>query len=333
MNKPTLSIIVPVYKVEKYIHACIESIFKQGIDESSFEVIIVNDGTPDRSMEMIQDIIDAHTNIKVINQENLSLSVARNNGIAAAQGEYIIMPDSDDLLIENSLKPLLDKALETKADLVVADFLEMTDEEIAKNPTIEQPPFTVNERKGEELYLQDYNPEQSYVWRALYRRAFLQENHIKFVPGISCQDIPFTQECCLKAKNSLRVSWLLNIYRRGHASATYHFDKKKCMDLCTAVAATWKLQNIKGLSHKVKLRLNDNIFVSFTLISYVMLWGDICRSERREIFDCLNKLIPDLSFPHGMKQRTVTFLYKLSPELYYTIRKLLKIFTPSPFRR
>ena len=122
-----LSIIVPVYNVEKYVRACIESIFKQGLDESRFEVIIVNDGSTDRSMEVIADIVEQHKNITVFNQENQSLSVARNKGIFLANGEYIFMPDSDDFLIENSLPPLLDKALETKADLVVADFLVIED--------------------------------------------------------------------------------------------------------------------------------------------------------------------------------------------------------------
>ena len=71
-----LSIIVPVYNVEKYIRSCIESIFIQGLDDTDFEVIIVNDGTKDRSMEMIADIIAEHKNITVINQENQGLSVA-----------------------------------------------------------------------------------------------------------------------------------------------------------------------------------------------------------------------------------------------------------------
>ncbi|MBQ2209990.1 MAG: glycosyltransferase, partial [Prevotella sp.] len=136
-----LSIIVPVYNVEKYIRPCIESIFKQGLDDADYEVIIINDGTKDRSMEMIADIISQHDNIKVINQENLSLSVARNNGIDIAEGEYILMPDSDDLLIENSLKPLLKKALKTKVDLIVADFLTMDDKQFeqTKNTPIKQP--------------------------------------------------------------------------------------------------------------------------------------------------------------------------------------------------
>ena len=99
-NSCQLSIIVPVYNVEKYIRPCLESIFRQGIDDDNFEVIIVNDGTEDRSMEVIQEIISQHDNITVINQENLSLSVARNNGIAQAKGEYILMPDSEELMIE-----------------------------------------------------------------------------------------------------------------------------------------------------------------------------------------------------------------------------------------
>lgn len=126
-----LSIIVPIYNVKKYVRACIESIYRQGLDEDRFEVILVNDGTKDKSMEMIADIIQQHKNITVINQENQGLSVARNNGIAIAKGEYILMPDSDDLLVPNSLKPLLEKALETRADMVVADFVKMKDEEIA----------------------------------------------------------------------------------------------------------------------------------------------------------------------------------------------------------
>lgn len=320
-----LSIIVPVYNVEKYIRSCMESIFRQNLDESIFEVIIVNDGTPDHSMEMIQDIIDQHSNISVLNQENLSLSVARNNGIAKARGEYIIMPDSDDLLIENSLSVLLEIALDSKADLIVADFLEMTDEEIDELTTIEQPPLIIMERKNEDLYMQDLNPNQCYVWRTLYRRSFLVDNNISFVPGISCQDVPFTNECYLRSKNSLRVNILLNIYRRRQMSATSFFNKKKCMDLCTAVAATWKLRNIRGLSDEMKLRLCDNVFVSFSLIFYVMIKGVNNSKDRREIFSYLNSQAPDLAFSHGIKQKITSFLYQLSPAFYYAFRRVFKV--------
>ena len=124
-----LSIIVPVYNVEKYIRPCIESIFKQGLDDKDFEVIIVNDGTEDRSMEVIADIINAHQNIQIIEQENHGLSIARNNGLEIAVGKYILFIDSDDMLISQSVPYLLNIALSRRADLVVADFLKMNNHE------------------------------------------------------------------------------------------------------------------------------------------------------------------------------------------------------------
>ena len=107
----SLSIVIPVYNVENYIRANMESIFRQGLSDDCFEVIIIDDGTNDRSIEVISDIIEQHPNITVVKQENQGLSVARNNGIALATGEYILMPDSDDLLVFDSLPPLLHAAL------------------------------------------------------------------------------------------------------------------------------------------------------------------------------------------------------------------------------
>lgn len=319
-----LSIIVPVYNVEAYIHACLDSIFKQDIDETLFEVIIVNDGTEDRSMEMIADIISQHNNITVINQENLSLSVARNNGIAAAKGEYILMPDSDDLLIENSLSVLLEKAISSKVDMVVADFVEMTDVEISNIKNIPQKELQIKEKTGKELFLEDLNPRQCYVWRTLFRKEFLQKEQITFIPGICYQDVPFTHECCLKANKCLKVSWLLNIYRRGQESATSSFNKRKAKDLCIAIARTWELKQIVNLSDDVQKKLNDNIFASFSLLIYWMLYYIKSYSDRKEIFDFLRYKVPDLFFTNGAKQIVTSVMFKYSPHFYFAIRKVLK---------
>lgn len=325
-----LSIIVPVYNVERYVRACIESIYHQGLDESTFEVIIVNDGSTDHSMERIQDIIEAHSNITVINQENLSLSVARNNGIAAAKGEYILMPDSDDLLIEESLPILLEKALLHKADLVVADFLEMTDEGINNLTTIPRKKGLFKQKSGEKLFLEDLNPTQCYVWRTLYRREFLINNHLTFVPGIRYEDFPFTHECYLKAKRCLRAPHLLNIYRKGHASATSSFNKKKAFDLCIAIASTWKLRGLKGLNSQVTKKLNNDIYKSFSLLIYFMLYGLKDAKERDEVYAFLRQEVPDLHFSDGTKQKITWTIFNFSPRLYFSIRKLLKKYTPRP---
>lgn len=319
-----LSIIVPVFNVEEYIRPCIESIFRQGLDEERFEVIIVNDGTEDRSMEVIQDIIEQHNNITIYNQENYGLSVARNNGIAMAKGNYILMPDSDDLLIEDSLRSLLEKALQTQADLVVADFLRMTDEEIEHTDSsqLQQTTFDYKEKTGEELFLQDLNPYQCYVWRTLYRREFLLENNLTFVPGIYIQDVPFTHECYLKAKKSIRTSWLLNIYRKGHESATFSFNPKKAKDFCTSIAKTWELTHLDGLSPQIQNKLREDVYISFSMIIWIIVHKIEKTSDRIDIIDYLKRQAPDLWFSNGTKQIIESFIYRYIPHLLIHIHYL-----------
>ena len=316
-----LSIIVSVYNVEKYIRPCIESIFRQGLDDADYEVIIVNDGTKDRSMEMIADIIAAHQNIAVINQENQGLSVARNNGIKVAKGEYILMPDPDDLLIENSLKPLLEKALETKVDLVVADFLTMTDEEIEDfyKKEFKQSELQFEKVAGEQIFLEVLNPNQCYVWRTLYRREFLVIENLIFYPGVRYQDIPFTHECYLKANNCIRTNIHLNIYRRWPGSSTnaYKFDNSK--HFITAIALTWKLRQIEGLSSDLLYKLEENVYISLRTIIYHTLRGIKDKNDRYALMDYINFQAPDLNFTHSIQQRVITFLIKKMPHLFINL--------------
>ena len=330
-----LSIIVPVYNVENYIRPCIESIFKQGLDDASFEVIIVNDGSTDRSMEMITDIIKAHSNITVINQENQSLSVARNNGISVAKGEYILMPDSDDMLVENSLPPLLQKALETKVDLVVADFLNIEDEDMPHFSGVVQKEFSVQQKSGQQLFLEDLNPRQCYVWRTLYRRAFLYENHISFIRGINLQDVPFTHKCYLNAHRCLKASWLLNIYRLNRpGAATTTFTVEKSRSYCIAMAATWNLRLTMGLTPVTRYKLEEDVYATFE----TMIYNTICkirkRKDRKSVVNILKFEAPQLNFTHGVRQKVTSFMLKRMPylylELYYiygqiAFRKVWKI--------
>lgn len=314
-----LSIVVPVYNVEQYIRPCIESIFKQKLDESCFEVIIVNDGCKDRSMEMIADIISQHNNIIVINQENLSLSVARNNGIAIAKGEYILMPDSDDLLIENSLKPLLEKAIETKADMIAADFLIMNNEEISRIQTIPQKYFSVKEETGEQFFLEDLNPDECYVWHTLYRREFLLNEKISFYPGIRYQDVPFTHECYLKAHKCLRVSWFLNIYRKWPGASTHNYDLIKAKDFCTAIALTWRLNRL-NLNPAMTFKLQENVWRSFSYMIFLTCHELKSGKDRILVIDFLKKIAPELNFQNGKKQQFATFFYRYLPHTYVRLR-------------
>ncbi len=316
-----LSIIVPVYNVEEYIRPCIESIFRQGLDDSDFEVIIVNDGTEDRSMEVIADIIGNHDNVTVINQENQGLSAARNNGIAVAKGEYILMPDSDDLLIENSVPSLLKLALDTKADIVVANFLRMDNDEIANYKHQRQDNITTRELTGEKLFIEELNPRECYVWRSLFRKDFLTSNHISFYPRIKYQDVPFTNECYLKAKRCIRTSQLLNIYRQRAGSATAYFNLYKSYDFGIAIVKTWQLSSLCHSPQLLKKFKND-MFMRLTWVIYLISQDECPFSEKKKTLRFIKELAPDMAFKDNARQRVYFFLFKHFPMLLVFLRYL-----------
>ena len=320
-----LSIIVPVYNVEKYIRPCFESIFNQGLNDTDYEIIIVNDGTKDKSMEMIDDIISQYHNITVINQENQGVSIARNNGIAAAKGEYILMLDSDDLLIENSLKPLLEKALEYQVDLITANFLKMTDEQIKNLQDIPHREFSIQEKTGEQLFLEDLNPHECYVWHTLYRRDFIFNNELKFIRGVLWQDVPFTHEAYIKAKRCITTPWLLNIYRTGRpGAASVLFDKKKANDCIIVISKTWELTKLNALSPEVLYKLKNNIFTTFSVFvnkTYFEIKDD---KYRVFLLKELRKQSPDLFFSRGLNQWIYSILLRFFPDLLFNLIKLKK---------
>ena len=311
-----LSIIIPVYNVEKFVRTCIESVFQQDLDENRYEVIIVNDGTQDRSMETIADIILKHSNVTVVNQENQGLSVARNNGIIKARGEYLLMLDSDDLLCANSINPLLAIALETNADIVHADYKQMSNEEIERyvnnheDAKIKTAPVQIT--TGEDFLYEQYCRN---VWRYMYKRNFILRNNISFIPGIISQDVPFANECFLKAKKCAKVQLPLTIYRWGNPSqATTSFTVKKAKNLCIAIQRIWSFTKLANLSPSSKTKQEDIVFAYFFRLISATTYGHIKEeAQRLEIIDYMRELEPGLNFHNNLKQEIWSWLYHNMP--------------------
>lgn len=317
-----LSIIVPVYNVEPYIRFCVESLLKQGLDDQDYEVILVNDGTQDNSFEKIDDVIREHRNITRVDQENQGLSGARNTGMKYATGKYILFVDSDDLIAEGSLAKLLPIALDTSADLVVADFLKLSDDEILAYHADITSKCDFKVKTGSELFLEDLNPSQNYVWRTLYRRAFLEENNLKFIHGICYEDMPFTPECYLKAKKCVRANCDLYLYRMGHSSITSTMTPKKAMDLNQVIERIWELKQMESLSTQERQRLMDNLFATFSFYLWCVSHNKNVLDQSKTIVDDLKKRVPDLWFSHGIKQILVSILFRLMPIVYLKMRSL-----------
>lgn len=185
-----LSIVIPVYNVEKYIVKCLDSIYSQGADGSLFQVIIVNDGTKDNSIELIKDVIDQNENCTLINQQNQGLSGARNTGLKAAQGKYVWFVDSDDEIVSGSLTPILDLLKDREEDVVAYNVF-IKDE--ATGNKRKGSPFAV--RYTDDFYERSYPGEQALgqfhkglVQRYMLNREFMYENKLEFLPGIWYED-------------------------------------------------------------------------------------------------------------------------------------------------
>lgn len=312
-----LSIIIPVCNVEKYIGPCLESIYRQGLSDGDFEVIVVNDGSTDNSMKVVEDIRLHHHNIQIIHQDHAGPSVCRNEGMEMAKGEYVLFVDSDDLLMDNGLTVLLKKALDTSADMVIADFMRLNDDEITSVYDSQVTDSQVVDKTGLDYYVEDYDPEVgSFIWRILYKRTFLNENHIRLEPGVYYEDIPFLQECYLKAQRVIGVHLLYYIYRIRQRSCTYSFTMKNAMDYNTAIANSWRLTEMGNLPERVVTRQKKNIylFFNYAVDCIIGVFGD--PSERKKIVDDMIRKVPDLRFTGGVEPEVVSALFRTMPHTY-----------------
>lgn len=321
----SLSIIIPVYNVEKYIKACLESIYAQGLADDEFEVILVNDGTPDDSMEVVEDIINQHHNIVVINQSNQGVSMARNNGFAKATGEYVYFVDPDDILIDNCLSVLVAHLVGTQIDILMADYLRFNEDEKSEDVIHRAQDYSAVEKTGAEIFCEDLSPYECYVWRMLIRRDFLLHHEIDFKP-FRYEDVLFCQECYLKADRCIKASFLLYYYRLHSGSFTSSMNLDNIKDVNSAIAGLWNLRGI-GNAQKpiVERKLMDNIFCTFSFCLWCISHNEqLCANRKQIVLDLKNKISPkDFFFSASAKQRIVSFFFRYIPNLYIKFRSFV----------
>ncbi|WP_343288432.1 glycosyltransferase [Turicibacter bilis] len=215
--KPKVSVIIPVYNVENYIRDCVESVVNQTLD--NIEIIIVNDGCTDHSINRIDDLIKSN-NLLIVNQENKGLSAARNIGLSYATGDYIAFIDSDDYIESNFIEMLYVNAVENNLDIAIGGYRKLFSNgeflpDKRNQELIGSEVMTGEEYLYKSVVLNDYQME---VWDDLYKRSFLEENDLKFCEGIIHEDEEFTPKCILKAKRIKVIDCLGYIYRQREGS-------------------------------------------------------------------------------------------------------------------
>src|SRR5690606_3343569 len=202
MENPYFSIIMPAYKVEQYIAKAIESVLNQSFE--NFELLVINDGSPDRSADIVKDYIALDTRVKLFNKENGGLSDARNFGIEHAKGSYLYFIDSDDWIENDLLEKIYDKTQTNPVDIYVFGYyldFENQHGELRKRQLIhpENYKFEIGREKAPKLNAHLMGL-LGYAWNKVYSKIFVDYYHLRYDKGISLiEDMLFNARAYQKA--------------------------------------------------------------------------------------------------------------------------------------
>lgn len=194
-----LSIVIPVYNVEAYLEECLNSCLEQNIPHSDYEIIAINDGSRDGSLDILNRYAAKYPNITVLTQENKGQSVARNRGVEIAKGEYIWFIDSDDWIEKNCLSSLLGF---TEDMVMFNGFINAGSSRISK--------VTFKEVSFEKPHI---NPISIAPWVYLLKKSYLMENDLKFKEGLFFEDSEFLPLCFRLAKSFRHIKQTVYYYR------------------------------------------------------------------------------------------------------------------------
>ena len=278
-----LSIIVPVYQVEKYLETCIKSMLD--CNGFSYEIILVVKPSCDKSEYIANDIQKEYSDrVRIVSQDGDGLSNARNVGLRCARGDYVAFFDSDDYIDATAFSNLM-KSLKSRmpVDAVISDYYIVgNSDNISQVDTIE----------GEELicdngYLEVFlKKRRNYwnVWQYVLKRTFLLENKLFFLEGVHSEDIEFATEVILKAKNVAfygRPYYYYGIGREG--SLANKVTLKHIVDLMDMLEISMDRVNSSGVHLKDIIR--DKLSLQY-ILSFVMIF-DVNKSERKKAADII----------------------------------------------
>ncbi len=308
MDKSALiSIIVPIYNVEKYLDECIESILKQTYAE--FELILVDDGSVDSSGQKADEWSKKDSRITVIHKENGGLSSARNTGIRAANGEYLFFVDSDDYIADNCLEVLLRRSVEENADIVSCKFYNLwvnacrAETRMPSDDVVIEPNVYL-----ERVYLYGV---YTIVWNKLYKRELFEG--LSFEEGRLNEDAIIIPRLIEKANRIAHSSEALYYYRRRRSGIM--LGKKRETILLSAVR--WAKEEAARHFENGEIylcKLAQKQCVNKILEHYMFLEQGLCKEMRKELRIMSRELIGYKRF--GTASRIKLFITSYVPGVY-----------------
>lgn len=211
-----LTFIVPCYNVEKYLQRCLDSIYASGLLEDQFEVICINDCSPDNVQSVLEQNRERHDNLRIIvHEQNMGLGGARNTGIREARGKYLWFVDSDDMVAAHGLQALVRLASEQDLDVLCFNYRRVDEE--GKELSVS---WVFNETSTQDgcgfiksVFGNGIVNHMGYVWRFFYKTEFLRQHQLFFPEHVHWEDTVFMPKALLKAERVAAVHDVMYSYR------------------------------------------------------------------------------------------------------------------------
>ena len=251
-----LSIIIPVYNVEKYIKECLESCLTQeNVTANDYEIIIINDGSTDNSIKIAEKIVEGYVNVTIISQANAGQSVARNKGIALAKGDYIWFVDADDWIAKDAVSIILNK-VKSSPDILMVRSANNIDGKLV-----------VRQKLRKEGFFSSRFILNNIDWEVcppfyIINRSFLFNNHLQFYEGVFYEDNEFTPRLLFWANNIMVINQVLYFVNINPNSTTRKVNPKQAFGLILVAKSLYEF-----VQQNVKCKKTGSIFYSLISIT------------------------------------------------------------------
>lgn len=303
------SFIVPVYNTSNYLKKCIDSLINQTY--KSFEIIIVNDGSTDNSLDIINGYKESNKNIKIINQKNGGLSNARNNGVKKASGEYIIFVDSDDY-VEKNLLENIDSRLNNE------DVFRFQVREVENNKKIEYLECEFENENGKDAFkiISSFHFVEP-AWCYAYKKDFYVKNKFVFKENCYHEDYGLIPYIILLANNVSCYNFIgYNYIIRNNSIMTtndYNKTRKKAFDVL------FQYKNLLDITKKIN---NKEYFLSYITNSAILKANTLNLKDKKRYIKELKKLrVYNYILDDSLSRKIKKIILKININLYIKIFK------------
>lgn len=311
MSEPLVSVIIPVYKVEKYLNRCVDSIINQTY--KNIEVILVDDGSPDKCGEICDEYAKNDERIVVIHKENGGVSQARNVGVAACHGEYVSFVDSDDYVSSDYIEHLYKLIVESGAEVAIGNFRKTTGEELSSDDKTKIQVKTVTGKEACIIMLNTMHFMQFVTpWGKLYKKELFLNN--PFPGGIRHEDEAILYKIYYSIEKVVYSNKVIYGYYDNPTGYLNKSGKEFKYDLLFVMNERVKFFEDRGEAKLARLSYKR-------LIRYLI--NDSIRCKRRSderLFDIAKANRHNKYFP--LVARIYVISYKISPSLFKKIKKI-----------